>query len=291
VVATGIVNMWANEPAAIAASYRRIADRHPGRFLLDVGIGHPESTGRYERPYDTMVSYLDASAAVVFRPRAGFWPRWGPGRFGSRRTGRGTHPYLVVPEHTRRAREVLGRGSLLAPEHAVVLDADRERARRIGRDFLSGLYLQRSNTSPTVSGLGVSLSVFLADLVLDAAVDSWRGSGLHGCAGFEGRWRRPPPSSVMLSERPPPWPNLGEGTNLRKIVVRRAEPREAPTCARSLCAGPNLGEGTNLRKIVVRRAEPREGTNLRKIVVRRAEPRAGHHKDGTCCDLRKRHVE
>ena len=34
-----------------------------------------------------------------------------------------------------------------------------------------------------------------------------------------------PRDGVMLWELPPPWPNLGEGTNLRKIVVRRAEPR------------------------------------------------------------------
>ena len=34
-----------------------------------------------------------------------------------------------------------------------------------------------------------------------------------------------PRDGVMLSELPPPWPNLGEGTNLRKIVLRRAEPR------------------------------------------------------------------
>src|SRR5258705_7899468 len=43
VVATAIVNMWTNPAAPIADSYHRIADRHPDRFLLGVGIGHPES--------------------------------------------------------------------------------------------------------------------------------------------------------------------------------------------------------------------------------------------------------
>ena len=33
----------------------------------------------------------------------------------------GAHPYLVTPEHTRRAREILGPDALLAPEHKVVL--------------------------------------------------------------------------------------------------------------------------------------------------------------------------
>ena len=40
-IATGIVNMWASPAAEVAASYHRIAARHPGRFLLGVGIGHP----------------------------------------------------------------------------------------------------------------------------------------------------------------------------------------------------------------------------------------------------------
>jgi len=53
-VATGIVNMWTNDAADVAASYRRIAARHRGRFLLGIGIGHPESvtpTGSPTRPW------------------------------------------------------------------------------------------------------------------------------------------------------------------------------------------------------------------------------------------------
>src|SRR5207244_1249874 len=45
----------------------------------------------------------------------------------------GAIPYLVPPEHTRRARAVLGSGPLLAPEHKVVLDTDPDRARALGR--------------------------------------------------------------------------------------------------------------------------------------------------------------
>jgi hypothetical protein len=37
---------------------------------------------------------------------------------------------------------------------------------------------------------------------------------------FEGRWRRPSPL-VMLSELLLPWLNLGDGSNLRKIVMHR----------------------------------------------------------------------
>ncbi|MGH3259854.1 MAG: LLM class flavin-dependent oxidoreductase [Streptosporangiaceae bacterium] len=58
-VATGIVNVWKDDAATVGASYHRIAARHPGRFLLGLGIGHPEATQQYRQPYATLVSYLD----------------------------------------------------------------------------------------------------------------------------------------------------------------------------------------------------------------------------------------
>jgi probable F420-dependent oxidoreductase len=45
----------------------------------------------------------------------------------------GAHPYNVPPEHTARAREILGPDKLLAPEQAVLLETDPGEARRIGR--------------------------------------------------------------------------------------------------------------------------------------------------------------
>src|ERR1700753_3215821 len=58
-VATGIVNVWKDDAATVGASYHRITARHPGRFLLGLGIGHPEATREYQRPYAALVSYLD----------------------------------------------------------------------------------------------------------------------------------------------------------------------------------------------------------------------------------------
>src|SRR5215813_3392757 len=58
-VATGIVNVWQDDAATVGASYHRITARHPGRFLLGLGIGHPEATREYQRPYAALVSYLD----------------------------------------------------------------------------------------------------------------------------------------------------------------------------------------------------------------------------------------
>src|SRR4029077_19449298 len=58
-VATAIVNMRANDPADVAASYRRSAARHGGRFLLGIGIGHPESVTACRQPHAAMADYLD----------------------------------------------------------------------------------------------------------------------------------------------------------------------------------------------------------------------------------------
>src|SRR6516165_7712277 len=58
-VATGIVNVWQDDAATIGADYHRITARHPGRFLLGLGIGHPEATPEYQQPYAKLVSYLD----------------------------------------------------------------------------------------------------------------------------------------------------------------------------------------------------------------------------------------
>jgi probable F420-dependent oxidoreductase len=126
-VATAIVNMWTNDPADIAESYQRIAARHSDRFLLGIGIGHPESITTYRQPYATMVDYLDQlDTGGVPRDRrilAALGPR--ALRLAADRT-LGTHPYLVVPDHTREARQLLGPDVAIAPEHKVVVEADAD---------------------------------------------------------------------------------------------------------------------------------------------------------------------
>ena len=145
-VATAIVNMWTNKPDVVADAYHRIAARHPERFLLGVGIGHPESIAGYLRPYDTMVGYLDALDAAGVPKERRILAALGPRalHLASDRTA-GAHPYLVVPEHTRDARTLLGPGVILAPEHKVVLTTDTAIARGIGREFLAQPYLQLRN--------------------------------------------------------------------------------------------------------------------------------------------------
>ena len=148
-MATGIVNMWRENAKVGAASYQRIQERHPDRFLLGVGIGHPEATSEYRKPYDTIVSYLDElDGAGVPQDRV-VLAALGPKvlTLSGERT-RGAHPYFTTPRHTRSARDVLGDGPLLAPEQTVVVGLDSDEARTIARKFAArylGLVNYRNN--------------------------------------------------------------------------------------------------------------------------------------------------
>lgn len=176
-VATAIVNMWTNDADVVADAYHRIAARHPGRFLLGVGIGHPESIAAYQQPYDAMVAYLDALDAAGVPNGRRILAALGPRalRLAADRTA-GAHPYLVVPDHTRDARRLLGPGVTIAPEHKVILTTDRAVARQIGREFLAQPYLKLRNYTNNLRRYGYiddDLAHDGSDRLIDALV-------LHG---------------------------------------------------------------------------------------------------------------
>jgi probable F420-dependent oxidoreductase len=177
-VGTSIVNIWKSPAADVAASYHRLEDEHPGRFLLGVGIGHREATGEYRSPYRTIVGYLDelddAKVPADRRALAALGPK--VLQLAGARTA-GALPYLTTPEHTREARRILGGGVLLAPEQMVVLETDTDIARATARDRL-GPYLQLSNYAASFQRLGFGADDFAdggSDRLVDAMV-------LHGSA-------------------------------------------------------------------------------------------------------------
>jgi probable F420-dependent oxidoreductase len=175
-VATGIVNIWKDDPSTIAASYHRLADAYPGRFLLGVGAGHPEAVSQYTKPYDALVQYLDGlDAGGVPRSQRAL-AALGPKvlRLAGDRTA-GAHPYLVTPEHTRQARELLGPDVLLAPEQHVVLDANPARALELGRNALH-YYLKLTNYTNNWRRLGFT-DHDIADSGSDRLVEGLIGLG------------------------------------------------------------------------------------------------------------------
>ena len=180
VLATSIVNMWKDPAAKVAASFARVAGRYPDRFLLGVGAGHREATQQYARPYETLAGYADALRDGGVPADGMVLAALGPKvlRLAAERTA-GAIPYLVPPEHTRQARAILGPGPLLAPEQKVVLDADPQRARALGRTRVRTPYLGLVNYTSNLRRLGWS-DDDLADGGSDALIDALVAHGSPG---------------------------------------------------------------------------------------------------------------
>jgi probable F420-dependent oxidoreductase len=144
-VATGIVNIWTAPARVVAESFHRIEGAHPGRFLLGVGVGHPEHNKPYRKPYDALVDYLDELDAAAVPASRRVIAALGPKvlRLAAERSA-GAHPYLTTPRHTAWARELIGGAAFLAPEHKVVLSTDIDEARAVGRTTV-GPYLGLTN--------------------------------------------------------------------------------------------------------------------------------------------------
>jgi len=154
-VATAIVNMWTNDAAEIARSYQRIAAKHPDRFLLGVGVGHPEAVKTYQRPIDKIVEYLDRLDEGGVPAERRVLAALGPKALAlAADRAAGSHPYLTVPEHTHRARAALGPDRLLVPEQTVVVETDPAAARAIARPFLRTPYLSLRNYVNNLLSLG-----------------------------------------------------------------------------------------------------------------------------------------
>jgi probable F420-dependent oxidoreductase len=158
-VVTGIVSIWENPAAAVAARYAELDATYGGRFVLGLGNSHAQQVGEqtYVKPYSRTVAYLDELDAVGTVPEEGrllaaLRPRM-LGLAGNRTAG--AHPYLMPPEHTARARAALGAGPLLAAEQKVVLEADPARARAVARERLS-MYLGLPNYTGALQDHGLA---------------------------------------------------------------------------------------------------------------------------------------
>ena len=145
VIATGIANIYARDPVTVAGGQQTLAEAYPKRFLLGLGVSHIPLVERvrghsYGKPVASMRAYLDGMDRAPYRAvppsvspvrvLAALGPQML--RLAAERAG-GAHPYFVPPEHTARAREILGSDRLLAVEQAVVLETDAAKAREIAR--------------------------------------------------------------------------------------------------------------------------------------------------------------
>lgn len=172
-VATGIVNIWTAAAGPIAESFHRIEAAYPGRFLLGIGVGHPEAHTEYKKPYDALTEYLDKLDEYGVPKDRRVVAALGPQvlKLSARRSA-GAHPYLTTPEHTAAARELVGPDAFIAPEHKVVLTTDPAKAREVGRRALD-IYLNLANYVNNWKRLGFTDADVAApgsDALVDAVV-------------------------------------------------------------------------------------------------------------------------
>lgn len=176
-VGTSIYNIYRGDAATLATAYRRIEKRFPERLLLGVGVGHPEQTAGYGTPLSALHDFLDDldthGVPVARRALAALGPKML--EVARERTG-GAVPYLVTPEHTRRARAALGPHTLLAPEQKVVLEPDADRARQLARPRIKHPYLGLVNYRNNLRRLGFSA----ADLAGDGSDRLVDALAVHG---------------------------------------------------------------------------------------------------------------
>lgn len=172
-VATGIVNIWSAPAQRVAESFHRIEAAYPGRFLLGIGVGHAEMISEYRKPYNALVEHLDRLDDYGVPANRRVVAALGPRVLGlSARRSAGAHPYLTTPEHTARARELIGPSAFLAPEHKVVLTTDSARARTVGRQALD-MYFNLANYRNNWKRLGFTddeVSRPGSDRLVDAVV-------------------------------------------------------------------------------------------------------------------------
>ena len=149
VVATGIASIFHRHPGAMKQAQLTLAEQSGGRFLLGMGVSHaPMVAGvrklDYSKPLTQMREYLEAMAGSHYMaPQPEEPPKTVIAALGPRmlelaaEATDGAHPYWTTPEHTARAKEVLGDGKLLCVEQKVVLSEDPAEARATARKALS----------------------------------------------------------------------------------------------------------------------------------------------------------
>ena len=172
VLATGIANIWARDAVTMAAAQKTLVELSGNRFLLGLGVSHaPLVEGvrghRYHRPLSYMRDYLDKMAAAIYDSPA---PAEKPPMVLAalrqkmltlaRDKADGAHPYFVPPAHTRRAREILGPGKLLAPAQAVILEADPAKARVAAREYMKTYVPRLPNYQNNLVELGYTEADF-----------------------------------------------------------------------------------------------------------------------------------
>ena len=143
-IGSSIANIYARDAYASRQGLHTLSQISGDRFILGLGVSHIPLVEKvrghtYTKPLSTMRNYLER----IYEDGndSDSWPivlaALGPRMLAlSAELTRGAVPYNVTPEHTARAKEILGPNKWLAVEQKVCLEASPTTARALGRGEL-----------------------------------------------------------------------------------------------------------------------------------------------------------
>jgi probable F420-dependent oxidoreductase len=201
VVATGVASVWARAASTMVAGARTAAELSGGRFILGIGTNNHVSAAMrglaYDRPVTYMREYLRAMKSAAYDAPA-------PGGevpvllaannprmlalAGS--DAHGTITYFVTPEHTARAREIIGPNLWLCAVQAVMLERDAARARTAARSDMK-LYLRIPAYLKNLRTLRFDDTDFPPAAAIASPTRSSPGAARRGCAIGSNRTTKP----------------------------------------------------------------------------------------------------
>ncbi len=156
IVASGIANIYARDPAASVMGHNSLNKLYDGRFVLGLGVSHAPLVSdirghEYKKPVATMRKYLDdmdraweAFGGVPGEKQialAALGPKMS--QLSAQRT-LGSFPYNITPAQVAMSRAAMGNAGAIICEQKVCLTTDAAQARKIARAAL-GVYLPLPN--------------------------------------------------------------------------------------------------------------------------------------------------
>ena len=184
IYATGIANIWVRDPVTMATAGKTLAEIAEDRFILGIGVSHRAIVAdlrghQYTKPYSFMREYIPRMKAALYRAVA---PKTEPPLVIAAlhpkmlalaaSEARGTHTYLCLPEHTKRARDVMGPDAWVCPSVIVILEQDAAKARARARQHLS-FYAYQENYQRILLAQGFTRADFdngCSDRLIDTMV-------------------------------------------------------------------------------------------------------------------------
>ncbi len=184
IYASGIANIWARDPMTMAAAARTLTEFAPDRFILGIGVSHRTLVQdlrkhNYDKPLTYMTEYIAQMKTALYRAVA---PASEPplviaalhpkSLALAAREARGTHTYLCMPEHTAKARAIMGPDAWVCASQIIILESDPSKARERAREHFS-FYLNQANYQRILRTQGFVDADFAdggSDRIIDAAV-------------------------------------------------------------------------------------------------------------------------